>query len=403
MLQVAENRYTVKRFSVSKFSFSYIKVLLLLLLLLGTFFSKLNIAGPFYLYDLLLIIPLPFIISKYSYNKKDLPIILALLVAFAYLFVYVFISKAGLDIVLRQFMLFGYLLIAYLYLAIARNNENFYASAEDFLILFGRLSFLIQSIYIVIVIIFITRNINGAGNYFYYSPVIILGIIVYSIYQLVYSKYKLAWIIFGTILLTTTGHSSAFLSLFIAIFLFYINKLPRPIRVLGFISLIIISFVMLSGKSSFSDNNAQWRFFYWYFTLKNIFIGHFGLLGNGFGVPYADDSTAYFLEVIKEFTTHLSDETESYLSPMHNSFLTIAFHIGFIFSLLIIHPILKVLTAFCTQVTIKNKEYIFIALSLIGVSIWAANNVILELPHSSLFFWLIYFIFFFKFYHSKAF
>lgn len=378
-------------------------MLLLLLLLLGTFFSKLNIAGPFYLYDLLLIIPLPFIISTYSYNKKDLPIILALLVAFSYLFVYIFISKAGLDIVFRQFMLFGYLLIAYLYFAIARSNKTFYTSAENFLVLFGKLSFLLQSIYIVGVLIFITRDINGAGNYFYYSPVIILGIIVYSIYQLVYSKYKLAWVLAGTLLLTTTGHSSAFLSLFIAIFLFYINKLPRGIRMLGFVGLILIAFVMLVGKSSFSDNNAQWRFFYWYLTLKNIFIGHFGILGNGFGVPYADDSTAYFLEVVKEFTTHLADEKESYLSPMHNSFLTIAFHIGFVFSLLIIHPILKILNTFGTQVTIKNKEYIFISLSLIGVSIWAANNVILELPHSSLFFWLIYFIFFFKFYHSKAF
>lgn len=381
---------------IEKFAFNYIKFLLLALLLLGTHFSKFNVVGPIYLYDILLFLFVPVLLFFWRFKKYDIPILGALSVAFIYLFIYFFISKAKLDILLRQFMLFGYLLASYFYFSAYRKIPNFLSSAIKFIVSFGKLSFIIQSIYIVIVLIFITRNIYAPDQYFYYSPILILGLIVYAIYKLVYAKYKLLWAIPCLLLLTTTGHSSAFLSFLAAIIFYFINKQPKVLRI-AFVILAILGLVLLITYSKqFSDGNAQWRFFYWLFTLKNIFITHFGLLGNGFGVPYSDEQTAYFLEIIKEFTTHLSDEEESYLSPMHNSFLTMAFHIGFLFSVFIMLPIFKVVKAIFLNPVIKDKEYLFLALSLIGVSVWAANNVILELPHSSLFYWFIYFAFVFK-------
>ena len=38
----------------------------------------------------------------------------------------------------------------------------------------------------------------------------------------------------------------------------------------------------------------------------------------------------------------------------------------------------------------KNKSLNFLIVSLLGISTWASFNVILELPHSSLVFWIIY-------------
>ena len=83
---------------------------------------------------------------------------------------------------------------------------------------------------------------------------------------------------------------------------------------------------------------------------------------------------------------------EIYLSPSHNSFLTIAFHIGFLPSLLLLVPLKKAFSYFVNRDKHQpDSAKDFLILSFIGVAVWASFNVVLELPHSSAFFWLIYF------------
>ena len=83
---------------------------------------------------------------------------------------------------------------------------------------------------------------------------------------------------------------------------------------------------------------------------------------------------------------------EKYLSPMHNSFLTFAFHIGLLPSILILIPLGKASIYVFRRNKIKgDKNKDFLILSFIGSSVWASFNVVLELPHSSAFYWLIYF------------
>jgi hypothetical protein len=82
---------------------------------------------------------------------------------------------------------------------------------------------------------------------------------------------------------------------------------------------------------------------------------------------------------------------EKFLTPMHNSFVTIMFHIGIIPGLLIFVPLKNAFQwAFNYKIEhAASKKFLF--LSFIGFAVWASFNVILEMPHSSAFFWFIYF------------
>jgi len=158
------------------------------------------------------------------------------------------------------------------------------------------------------------------------------------------------------------------------------------------ILLVIVTSLGLLVKFSprFHDANAMWRIYYWMMVSKKIFIKNFAILGNGFGVPYADKNIAYFLQVVHGATTKLGDGIKGYLIPFHNSFLTIAFHIGLLPSLLLYYPFVKFVRNSSFYFKDRQMKYLFIC--LIGLSVWCSFNVILELPHSSLFYWLIYFL-----------
>ena len=92
---------------------------------------------------------------------------------------------------------------------------------------------------------------------------------------------------------------------------------------------------------------------------------------------------------------------EQYLTPMHNSFLTIAYHIGFLPMLMIFIPLIPV---FVYPFKRKNptKEKDFLTLAVIAAIGWSSFHVVLELPHSSAFIWLIYFTTVYQFQVSKS-
>ena len=115
-------------------------------------------------------------------------------------------------------------------------------------------------------------------------------------------------------------------------------------------------------------------------------------MGHGFGVPYSSQAVLdSFRDTLNSPWFEMRPE-EQYLSPMHNSFITLAFHIGLIPMLLIfvpLYPAAKYL--FFTPAKSHQNHLDFLVLALVGSSIWVSFNVVLELPHSSSFYWLIYF------------
>ena len=63
-----------------------------------------------------------------------------------------------------------------------------------------------------------------------------------------------------------------------------------------------------------------------------------------------------------------------------------------IFVFFLIIPIQKAIAYFFNRKSKEiNQKKDFIVLALIGVIVWTNFHVVLELPHSSAFFWLIYF------------
>jgi O-antigen ligase len=79
-----------------------------------------------------------------------------------------------------------------------------------------------------------------------------------------------------------------------------------------------------------------------------------------------------------------------YVAPPHNSLITIMFHVGLIPFLLFLVP----LGSFFKQLLIwpqpGDPSIRFLVYSLAGCFVWIMLNVILELPHSATFYWLVY-------------
>lgn len=381
----------LKKININEVLFIYIKAILYSLLILGTYFSKLNLGGPIYLYELLLILPIFVVIWNIKINYKvDYGIITVILVSIAYLFYSFLKISITIDILLRQFMLFGYLFAAFVYITYIRKIVNFKYRLVKFLKYFGIASAIIQIVYLLYVVLFVTSNIFAEGAYYYYSHITVLGLLIFSVYKLIYSKVALLYSCLAFFLLSTTGHSSAFLAFFIVFVLHFLGKMNKLNKILIFIIFFIIAALIVLKTSFFTDANAQWRLVYWGLTLKGIFIDRVGIFGMGFGVPYSDDEVAYILQVVNGFTAQQSDDLEKYLSPMHNSFITMAFHVGFVFAFLIIYPLIKIIIRLISGKFRQNFDFLFLSLTLIAFSVWSATNVILELPHSSLLYWFLF-------------
>jgi hypothetical protein len=383
-----------KKLNINELAFSYVKFLIFSLLFFGTYFSKFNLVGPVYLYDLMLLIPILFILWNIKINKNnDFGIVLVIIISISYLFYSLLNLSVGADILLRQFMLFGYLLAAFVYVNYIRRIENFSSRIIQFLKYFGNVSAIIQCLYLFYVLLFVTRNIFEEGAYYYYSSITVLGLLIFAVDKLIYSKFFLLYSCLAFFLLSTTGHSSAFLAYFIVFVLYFLGKMNKLNKLIIFIVFFVIAALIVLKTSFFTDANAQWRLVYWGLTLKGIFVDRVGIFGMGFGVPYSDDEVAYILQVVNGFTAQQSDDLEKYLSPMHNSFITIAFHIGFAFSFFIIYPLLKILVSIISGRFKSNLNFLFLSLTLVAFSVWSATNVILELPHSSLLYWLLFLAF----------
>ena len=367
--------------------------LILFTILFGTYFTKQPVFGPLYLHDacLLLIVSIASIriASRYTFQ----PIIILLLISIIYLILSLVMRSGLTTVILRQYALFGYCLMFYI-LFNKTFQEGSYAIHIRFLRLCGIISLILQCVFVFVVII---QGNNPLLDYNYFSPAIVIGLIVAASAWMAYVKdvrAKLAGFLAILALVLTTGHSSAFLAVFLAGFTFLFLKVNAKSKSIIIWTGLISIFLLWLFLPQFQDANANWRMMIWGHILQNSITQQFGLIGNGFGVPFFDE------EIIKSLYHDIgatgffgTDKPfEAYNSTAHNFFITVVFSIGLIPALLILYPFFKSIPFHFKADKLRatsDAEFIFMA--LIGSTVWAAFNVVLELPHSAGLYWLIYF------------
>lgn len=366
------------------------------LLLFGTAFSKFNVVGPLFLHDVIL-----GLLTLYSLNRIPRKIRFgSIIIVFVLACLYLLYSLLFFDlssefkvIAIRQFAIFLYLFCCY-YIVVYKTDTN---DNIAFLIWISRLSIIIQLIYYAYGFLFVPGfSLFGTSNYPYYSPLGIMGIITYAGYTLAYPvKYKSIKFIGVLLISTMLGHSSVFLAVFLMGFtylLLWINMFQRGI----FISFGMLIIFLLTFLPQFNDANASWRMLYWHHIFEQtVNLDTYGLVGNGFGKPYMSYEYAKYIESIIGPTDLAKDSKYllRWLTPPHNSFLTFIYHIGvfpmLIFGLVVLYR--PIIALFNLSINHDTRDYLFVLISFVGLSTWASFNVILELPHSAIYYWLVFF------------
>ena len=377
----------------------FIVLFFITLLFFGKSFTKYSIIGPLYLHDFSLIV-----ITFLSLNRGKIQVrfrsILALLfIALIYLIISLFffdLKGQYLLIAFRHFNLFLYLGCAYLIFNSLVLNINDAFKPLLAVKLIAYLSIYLQVVYLLIGYLFIEGfSIFNPQDYNYFSPLTVLGIITYSALVLAYESnliWRFAKFSFALVLSTTLGHASAFLAVVIILVVYiFLQITPRQ----RFIATAIAGgFILLFlFLPQFRDANASWRLLYWKHILNESISTKHLFFGSGFGKPFMSHDYAVYINEVLGSPIMLEEQypLATYLSPPHNSILTVVFHIGLIPAFLFFIP----LKGFFKQIFIKkfseDRNVIFLVLALSGCIVWICFNVILELPHSSTYFWLLYF------------
>lgn len=368
------------------------QAIILALVVVGINFSKFPVIGPLYLHDLVLVLTVFSVLFSLP-RKWPFPTILVLiLLSIVYFIISLLSAEAPVVIIIRQYAIFGYLTLYYI-LFVKGATYQTERGHSNFLILTGLLSCAIQVIFVTIKMV---KGVSVLDDYNYYSPAIILGIIIAGTAVLVYPNSVLVKLVaFAAlgVLSTTTGHSSAALSLMLvggAYVLFQIDGKSKQLVITAGVLGLLALYVLLP---QFHDNNAGFRLIAWSHTVKRIVVDQFGLWGEGFGILYFDRELVLELYDKVGSTGFFGIEhiEEGYLSSVHNSFLTIFLSVGLLPGLLILFPFVRLVLYLRVRRTHGKRYADFVFLSLIGLSTWVAFNEILELPHSAALYWLVYF------------
>lgn len=367
----------------------FVVLYLLCHVFLGKTFSKSQLWNNLYLNDVYLLI---LVLSSYIFRVKTyLRSIQALmLMAVLALGISLFYNKLPMELIhmhFRQFMMFFYLFSGYriaLVLNSFSRKENILLKIIIWISIIGSIVQLLNVIYLG----FLGELRWGVYKH-YYSPLVILNIVVFSAFTLTYFTKWWRYLLYGLglILSITVNHDSSILAVLgvLACYLFF--KLNIKQRIILSVSSLVIVISLLVWNPNFSDQNVTWRLYYWESLTKNSFSDGTFVFGNGFGKSYLKEDQLMFLDEIlfkdKKRNINLAKDLRKYIRPPHNSFITIFFHLGIVGLVLLLLPLRKLFS--------KTKKELFIISSLLGLFIWASFNVILELPHSSVFTWLVFF------------
>lgn len=376
----------------NRFRTNYLLLLLIALLLFGKSFTKYNLVGPLYLYDFLLVLlVITCFLRPWGKIKYKFALYFSIISV-----LYFLISLAAryeivpIDIIVRQFAICGYFISAYI-IAMAIDFERNFDRIYWIVIVIAKASFLVQAFYILYLIILEQSLIEG---YNYYSPLTVMGLLVFAIYT--YFRNDISRLLKSALLITTVfflftvGHASALLPMLVFLIMVIYLRLPKLIKASILVFGIVLIIPILRFLPYVLDVNSAWRLVFWKQTLNRIIFDRFVIFGHGFGIEYVQRIT-YDLFVTL-FHTHckLDEEGELYVKSVHNSFLAIALHVGFLPIAWLFVPVVRAYKL-KRQVFADNKMAV-IFFSLIVLSVWCFFNVILELPHSSLYYWLFYFM-----------
>ena len=377
-----------------------IVVYFITVLLFGKSFTKLQVVGPLYLHDLCLggivLLSLSFQsrIKIHSYS-----ILLMLAIAGLYFIIdLIRLRNDGVYLLLavRQFSLFLYLLCALLIFGSQVKNWTEGLNAVSLIRQIGRWAIYAQCVYLSYGFFFVPGfSVFEKNDYNYFTPLVVMGIITFCADAISSAKSNFLKIIKfagGLTLSLTLGHSSAFLAVFV-ILMFYSYIKIRPIQRLFSFVFIILAVVMLFFFPQFTDANANWRVLFWKHIMVRSFTDGYFIFGHGFGKAYMTYEYALYINEVLHSKIMLDEfyPMSRYLNPPHNSILTLVFHLGLIPALLFFTPLRRLLKQLFLRKEPGDRNVMFLILSVCGCLVWISFNVILELPHTAIYFWLVYF------------
>lgn len=371
------------------------------LIVFGKAYSKfqilslgLNTGHGLFAHDMLLLIIATLCLVQFRWRKSRLFfvefVIVISLIYLAYSFI---IAEANnYFYVIRQYSIFGYMAIVYI---ITKHffEEGVLKNTPKIILFLGFSSILIQLIYSINLYLLDSLDFNQRNAY---SPMIKMGIIFFSVYVVTSSKintiYKAPLFVFCFLISLTIGHDSVYLSMVLSasIYIFIISS--KKLKFLISFVLIVLFFITMNHIPSFTDVNANWRLIFWEDMAKRITDNYF-FIGEGFGVNLVSEETLIALNNLMShhgYNASLVGE-ERFTNGPHNSFLSIAFHNGLISLLTLFSPLFYY--AFKLWPLKKN---LFIMLVFLGISVLSFFNVILELPHTSSVYWLVFFYLMFE-------
>jgi hypothetical protein len=377
-----------KQTTLSNLLIRAISFTLLLLLVGGLSVSKLKVVGPLYFVDLAFLTITLLIILLSNFRVVWHVYLISFLTVFVVFLSSFYRSEAPPEIITRQFALFVYPFCSYIIsgylLSLSREK-----TLTEMIIGLAALSVIAQTMYIIL-LIFSGKFVFGGFNYL--SPLVVCGVIVWGCYLVSMrglDKSLMPKWLFLILLAISFGHSSAVMAIISIPFIYILLKSSINYRLYVCLLFFFFLFLVLYMFPEIIDVNASWRFSYWENAMERIFSDWNWLFGHGFGQLYADDNTHYILLNLYESSNDLDRENEGYLKAFHNSFITIFFHLGILCSVFMLPQARSV---FLKSSCYENTSIVFYALSLFCLSVWVFFNVILELPHSAHYYWLILFL-----------
>jgi hypothetical protein len=379
------------------FFLCYNLIILFALTVFGTHFSKLSVYPNVYLHDLLLFVGAFFSLIL-NYKKVNyLPILLILFISLLYLSRSFYYLSAPIELIVRQFALFAYIGGYYLF-NLENSKESAVSLIRKFLVGISLISILMQIMTVAYYLIQNNFDPFNYKNHYWFSPGVIIGLIISTGVALIYLRnwfWKISVVIVILLLSWTTGHASAQLSVLGVFFVYLILQLRKWKKLIPIVGGLALTLVLINKAPQFNDSNSDWRLLIWEYQINDLIKNGYGVLGNGFGVPYVNQELEVYLfeKISSTALQEAGKPDERYLTPPHNSFVTICFAIGILPGLLVFAPYFRIPVIIFSDSDDRSQFKPFILLSLIGLTIWCSFNVVLELPHCAGFFWLVYFTF----------
>lgn len=367
---------------------------LILLLLLGKTYTKTVVYSQLHLHDMVLVGLFAFsLLFKSTWRIKGIEILIgASLVYLVLSYVFQLNELQMNHLYIRQFMIFGYLALTYFVVKAIIKLPNGSTILVRIILLIAFLSIVFQLIHV-----FNIYSKSGSIPFFkrrYFTPLTILGLLTLGAYSLVYLKkwYKYLFFAFLLIVSFTFGHDSAYLAMLLIILAYLLLKSTKWIKIFVIVLAGVSIALLFLYVDTFSDVNMYWRIICWREILLEMCSNGSVFYGKGFGVPYIEPETIEKLNQIvvngQQGIQISMDPLRGYVVAPHNSFLSMVIHLGLGSLILMIWPLKKL---FSTDFRNSQPEILFLTLALIGGCVWSFFNVILELPHSSIYFWIIYF------------